>query len=308
MIISKMKRIRLFGVFIFLSLCVAVVAQQDYDNVEGASSVEVYKTVGDVEMRLWFFSPDNVEEESKRSAIIFYFGGGWNGGTPNQFVKHCEYLKARGMIAIVADYRVKSRHGVKAEICVADAKSSIRYLRKHADRLNIDPDKIVSAGGSAGGHLGASVATLPSLDDPKDDMQISCIPNASVLFNPVLVTAAIPEKFEMKDRFSSAMSNRIAVSLESFSPYHNIKFGVCPMLVFHGTGDETVPFVTAKVFHDKMRSVGNVCTLVAYEDEGHGFFNYGKKTNGPFIDTVKRMDDFLVLHGFIDPAPNFKVY
>lgn len=303
-----MNSIKLFGVFIFLSLCVAAVAQQDYDNVEGASSVEVYKTIGDLEMRLWLFNPDNLGEGDKRSAIIFYFGGGWNGGTPNQFVKHCEYLKARGMIAIVADYRVRSRHDVKAEICVADAKSSIRYLRKHSDRLNIDPDKIVSAGGSAGGHLGASVATLPGLDDANDDKQFSCIPNASVLFNPVLVTAEIPELFELKDEFSSSLRERIGVSLGSFSPYHNLKFGIAPMLIFHGTDDKTVPFVTAKVFHDKMRAVGNVCTLVAYEDEGHGFFNYGRNKNGPYIDTVKRMDDFLVLHGFIEPVPNFKVY
>ena len=298
--------------FLFLliatSFCAVLCAQKEYDAVDGASAIEVYKTIDEVELKLWFFNPENMEGGEKKPAIIFYFGGGWNGGTPNQFVKHCEYLKARGMIAIVADYRVRSRHGVKAEFCVADAKSSIRYLRKHADRLNINADKIVSAGGSAGGHLGASVAILPDLDDPTDDKQFSCIPNASVLFNPVLVTAEIPGIFELKDKFSSTLNERVGVSLEAFSPYHNIKFGVAPMLVFHGTADETVPYVTAKAFHDKMRAKGNVSTLVAYEDEGHGFFNFGRKANGPFIDTVKRMDDFLVMLGFIDPAPNFKVY
>lgn len=303
-----MKTYRLLIFMLAMSFCVMIIAQEDYDQVEGASSVEVYKTVDGIDMRLWFFSPDKREIGDKKPAIIFYFGGGWAGGTPKQFLEHSEYLADRGMIAVLADYRVSKRHNVKAEKCVADAKSSIRYLRKHADRLGIDPDKIISAGGSAGGHLGASVALLPGLDDAMDDTSISSIPNASVLFNPVLVTAAIPNVFDLKDRFSSTLHEKIGISLEAFSPYHNIKFGVGPMLIFHGTDDKTVPYMTAKVFYDKMRATGNVCTLVAYEGEGHGFFNYGRNANGPYIDTVKRMDDFLVMLGYLEPVPKWKVY
>jgi len=297
-------------IFIVAFICIGsvLISQNEYDNITDASSVEVYKTIDDIDLRLWFYSPDKVKATTPQPAIIFFFGGGWSGGSPKQFIEHSKYLAARGMVAIVADYRVSNRHGVKAEKCVSDAKSAIRYLRKNAVRLGINPEKIVSAGGSAGGHLGASVALLPGLDDKLDDIIISSIPNASVLFNPVLVTAAIPNVFDLKDRFSSTLHEKIGISLEAFSPYHNIKFGVGPMLIFHGTDDKTVPYITAKVFYDKMRKTGNVCTLVAYEGEGHGFFNYGKKANGPYIDTVKRMDDFLVMLGYIDAVPKLKVY
>jgi len=303
-----MNKIKLIVLTILVCFCITLFAQDEYDKVEGASTVEVYKTIDGTDLRLWFFNPKDIAEGDTRAAIIFYFGGGWNQGTPNQFKKHSEYLAARGMIAILADYRVNKRHNVKAEKCVADAKSSIRYLRKNANRLGIDPDKIVSAGGSAGGHLGASVATLPGLDDPTDDISISSKPNASVLFNPVLATDEIPGQFELVDKFSSTLKSRMEGSLKAMSPYHHVKFGVGPMLIFHGTADETVPYVTAKAFHDKMRSAGNVCTLVAYEGEGHGFFNFGRKANGPYIDTVKRMDDFLVMLGFLDAVPKLKVY
>lgn len=303
-----MKVNRFLFFVLAMCFCVLIFAQEDYDQVEGASSVEVYKTIDDIDLRLWFFNPDNLEDDDSQPAIIFFYGGGWAGGTPKQFIKHSEYLADRGMVAIVADYRVSKRHGVKAEKCVSDAKSAIRYLRKHADRLGINPNKIISAGGSAGGHLGVSVGILPGLDDPNDDKTISCIPNAYVLFNPVLATAEIPGKFDLKDRFSSTLKSKIAIPLERMSPYHHVKFGIGPMLIFHGTEDKTVPFVTAKLFHEKMRAVGNQISLVAYEGEGHGFFNYKRLSNGPYIDTVKRMDDFLVLHGYLQAVPKFKVY
>lgn len=303
-----MKILRVLIILIIISLCGRLLSQTAYDAVQGASSVEVYKSVDDVDLRLWFFNPVESDKSIQRPAIIFFFGGGWAGGTPNQFKKHSEYLAARGMIAVLADYRVSKRHGVKAEKCVADAKSAIRYLRKNAIRLGIDPDRIVSAGGSAGGHLGASVAVLPGHNDPQDDTSISCKPNGSVLFNPVLITDAIPGHFESKDKFSSTLQKRFEGSLKAMSPYHHIKQGIGPMLVLHGTADKTVPFISAKLFVEKMKEVGNQCTLVEYQGEGHGFFNYGKNSNGPYIDTVKRMDDFLVANGFLEATPKIVIH
>lgn len=303
-----MKIIRVLIIIIPILICGRLLSQTAYDDVQGASSVEVYKSVDDVDLRLWFFNPEKTDKSIQRPAIIFFFGGGWAQGTPNQFKEHSEYLAARGMIAILADYRVSKRHRVKAEKCVADAKSAIRYLRKNALRLGLDPNKIVSAGGSAGGHLGASVAILPGHNDLQDDTSISCKPNASVLFNPVLVTDAIPEHFETKDRFSSTLQKRFEGSLSAMSPYHHVTEGIGPMLVFHGTADKTVPFVSAKLFVEKMKELGNQCTLVEYDGEGHGFFNYGKKSNGPYIDTVKRMDDFLVAQGLLEATPKIRIH
>ncbi len=303
-----MNKIKIIILSVLVCFCVILYAQKDYDNIEGASTIEVYKSIDGIDLKLWIFNPPDLSVGDARPAIIFYFGGGWAQGTPRQFKKHCEYLAARGIVAILSDYRVSKRHNVKAEKCVQDAKSSIRFMRQNAARLGIDPDKIISAGGSAGGHLGASVAILPGHNDPTDDTSISCKPNASVLFNPVLATDEIPGKFELVDRFSKTLESRFEGSLKAVSPYHHIKFGVGPMLIFHGTEDKTVPYETAKAFHDKMRATGNVCTLVSYEDSDHGFFNYGKKANGPYIDTVKKMDDFLVLHGYLEPIPKLKVY
>src|SRR5262245_44988630 len=99
-----------------------------YPPVLPGSQVETYKTVGDTKLNLYIYNPDGHKPADKRAAIIFFFGGGWTGGSPGQFEQHCKHLASRGMVAITADYRVASRHQVKAVNCVTDAKSAIRYV------------------------------------------------------------------------------------------------------------------------------------------------------------------------------------
>lgn len=278
-------------------------------QIEGAL-VKTYKTVDNVDLNLWIFNPSKHKAEDKKPAVIFFFGGGWNGGSPSQFVPHCEYLAARGVVAMVADYRVFSRNKVRANKCVADAKSSIRWVREHASELGVDPNKIIAGGGSAGGHLAAATATLPDFDDPTENLSISSKPNALALFNPALILAPIDSKIDGLDKKmgnmeqrTGAKPERMGAKPESMSPYHNITKGLPPTIIFHGTADTTVPFNTAQLFTEKMNKMGNNCLLIAYKGESHGFFNFGKKTNGAFIDSVNKMDKFFVSLGYLEAPP-----
>ena len=267
--------------------------------------VEIYKTIDDVEMKLWIFTPDGHSESDARPAIVFFFGGGFRSGSPGQFRKHCEYLTDRGMVAITADYRVSERHGVKPDACVADAKSAMRYVRANAGRLGIDPDRIAAGGGSAGGYLAGALATLDGLDDPGDDLAVSVEPNALVLFNPGLVSAGIPGKIELSEKRKKIMAERWPdTPLKSVSPYHNVKSGTAPAIIFHGTGDTTIAYQTVAVFWEKMQEMGNRCELVAYEGAGHGFFNFGREGNATFVDTVNKMDAFLTSLGYLPDVPS----
>ncbi len=293
---------------ILISISTLCASGQNSSALQSASEIAVYKTVGDVELKAWIFNPPKHTAEDQRSAIVFFFGGGWRSGNPAQFTKHCEYLAARGMVAMTVDYRVSSRHNVKAKTCVADAKSAIRWMRKNAEKLGIDPNRIVAGGGSAGGHLAASTALLPDHDDPEDDLSINAKPNALALFNPALVLADIPGKLELPSERKQSLTTRMGAPLTSMSPYHHIKKGIGPTIIFHGTDDTTVPFETAELFDTVMDDQGNDCTLVAYEGEGHGFFNYLKKNNSPFIDTVNKLDAFLVEIGYLEAPPTSKVY
>ena len=263
------------------------------------SRAEIYKTIDGTELPLHIFEPKDHKESDKRPTIVFFFGGGWNGGSPTQFEHQCAYLASRGMVAITVEYRVKNRHGVKAVSCFSDAKSAIRWVRQNADRLGIDPDRIAAGGGSAGGHLAGALGTISAFDEPTEDKTISAVPNVLVLFNPALVLAPA-EGYKAKDpKKMAGLENRMGVPPQQLSPYHNIGTNIPPTIIFHGTNDKTVPFDSAKLFTEQAKKKGNKIELVSYEGQGHGFFNYKPTHTGPFIDTLKKTDAFLVSLGYL---------
>ncbi|QGY47528.1 alpha/beta hydrolase fold domain-containing protein [Maribellus comscasis] len=303
-----MKIISLVTIICCFSLIFDANAQTEYPpHIDGAEEI-TYKTVDGTSLNLWIFTPEKHKSTNSAPAIIFFFGGGWKTGSPTQFVKHCEYLSARGMVAIVADYRVKSRHGVHPNVCVSDAKSAIRWVRENASELGVDSDRLAAGGGSAGGHLAAACATLPKFDDVNENKSISSKPNALVLFNPALVLATTDDFEKALNEKIGGLVERMGPKPEDMSPYHNVVGKLPPTIIFHGTGDNTVPFISAELFTKKMHKFGNKCTLVAYQGEPHGFFNYGKNSNAVFIDTVNKMDEFLVSLGYLKAPPKTFIY
>ena len=125
-------------------------------------------------------------------------------------------------MSIAVDYRVGDRHGAMISQCVSDAKSTMRWVRSNADDLGINAERIVAAGSSAGGLLAAATATLPGHDDPRDDQTISPIPNAQILFNPVVLMEELPGKLSIPQSLSELTDGRMGAPARSLSPYHHV--------------------------------------------------------------------------------------
>ena len=259
--------------------------------IEGTKS-ETYRKVGETELKVWIFEPA-AKATQPLPAIVFFFGGGWISGSPTHFEPQSRHLASRGMIAIVADYRVKSRQDAKPADCVSDAKACVRWVRANAARLGIDPNRIAVGGGSAGGHLAASVATLPGLDTAKDDKSVSCLPNALVLFNPGTAMAPFPG-LDLKGFGADLDKEKFGCEPTEISPIHHVKKGVPPTIIFHGKADTTVPYSTVEKFTEVMKAAGNRCDLIGYEGEKHSFFNKSK-----YAETLAAADDFLVSLGYL---------
>lgn len=262
-------------------------------EIPGATA-EVYKNASGTDLYLYIFYPEGHKaEQDRRAAAVFFFGGGWNSGSPTQFEQHARYLASRGMVTALADYRVKSRQRTTPKECVADGKSAVRYLRKHAARLGIDSNRIVASGGSAGGHVAAATGTLPALDDAEDDPNISPRPNALILFNPVFDNGP-----------DGGWGHSVVESYwQDISPAHNITAKTPPAIVFLGDSDALIPVETAKRFQQQMQEVGVTCQLELYENQAHGFFNESKGGSKIFLDTIRKLDQFLVQLQFLEGAP-----
>lgn len=264
----------------------ALEAQIQYVAAIDGAETHLYKTVGDVELRLHLFRPQGVA--SAVPGIVFFFGGGWRQGSPLQFLPHAQHLAERGMLVALADYRVLSRHGTTPVEAVKDARSAIRWLRTHSDEIGLDREHLAAGGGSAGGHLAACTALIDGVDEASDDLAVSARPDALVLFNPAL-------------DLSGLANSRWAFDGDplSISPLQHVRPGMPPTLLFHGTGDTVVPYRQAVAFTESMQAAGNTIELVSFEGRGHGFFNYGRDDNQDYEATITAMDRFLVNLDFL---------
>lgn len=233
----------------------------------------LYKKTPQEDMYFYVLYP--LENNLRKPAIVYFTGGGWNTGEVVDEIPTAAWFRDHGIIGITVDYRVKSRHGTTPLECIMDAKSAMRYIRGHADDFGIDPNKIIAAGGSAGGHL-AICTLLSGGDDPTDDLSISPKPNGLVLHNPVL---------------GEGFGRWFLDNHPEFTPLKNISAGWPPTIISNGTIDDTTPYTGAEKFARLMHDAGNVCELITVKDAGHSCD--WPVSNANFMPTLTYMVSFL---------------
>jgi acetyl esterase/lipase len=282
---SYFNRISQAGLALMLSTC--------FMYGQGRDSL-LYKQVDSTALYLYVDYPPEFDDSKIYPALVFFFGGGWIGGTPAHFAHQAGYFAQRGMICFRADYRVQSRHGTTPFESLKDAKSALRFVRAHAADLAVDPERIVASGGSAGGHLAAATALIDGFNEDGEDTAISSVPNALILFNPVMDNGPGGYGYD-----------RVGDAYRFFSPLHNLNRGAPPTILFLGTEDDLIPVETAAYYKTVMEKVGSRCELFLYEGEKHGFFNYGNFDN--YKKTVNEANRFLVSLGFIKEQPVIEI-
>jgi acetyl esterase/lipase len=243
----------------------------------------VYRTVDRTALDLQVLRPP-ARFVGARPAVVFFFGGGWTNGTVRHFEPFGKELAGRGMVAVFVDYRVSSRHKSTPLQSTEDAQAAMRYVKRHAAELGIDPRRLVAAGGSAGGQLALATTLVPALEEDP------VTPSANLLigYNPVA------------DLRVESWRKRFGDVGAAISPSAFVRSGLPPVLLFHGTADTTVPIQQVRDFCSAMRAAGNACQLEESQDAGHGFFNQGRHDNRWYNEVLARTIAFLAGHGYVE--------
>ncbi len=254
------------------------------------AQAKTYSTEGGRELRIHFYFPREFKEGDARTAILFFNGGAWDRGSVIQFAPHALHFVERGAVCGLVEYRDRQRHpeSVPGD-AVADARSAVQFVRVHAERLGVDPDKVVGVGAGAGGCLVGNTA----MPEGSASDGIDSRPNASVLYSPIIDVEKGSYGFE---QFNDPASAR-QISLS-----RRIAGGLAPMLILHGTADRLIPVELVKDFAKKIQKRKNSCHLVELEGRDQNFFNLNVDPMS-FEIVLAETGEFLEGHGFLEVLP-----
>jgi acetyl esterase/lipase len=232
------------------------------------SSPEIVERAVGRDLGINIFWPD---DNAKRSAVILLHGGGWARGHRDDMHGYARILRARGFLVIASEYRLIDEAPWPAQII--DVKDTIRWVRRNADWLRIDPEKIALQGFSAGGHLAmlaAATADKPIFGEDHPHPGGSAAVGAVVaLFAPPALTR---DMFPVRPPpVADLLGDGDEEVAKAASPLHHIGPSFPPTFLLNGMADPMMPYqVTLRLF-ERLTANGTKVDLHLYHGHTHEF-------------------------------------
>jgi acetyl esterase/lipase len=251
----------------------------------------VYTKVNDWEGKLDLYLPP--AQNGPSPIVINIHGGGWNKGNKESQTGFSGFFKRGYAVANIA-YRLT---GVAtAPAAVEDTRCALIYLINNAKKLNIDPNKIVIMGGSAGGHLALMGGLLEN--NPIFDTNCKGAKNIKV--------AAIIDKYGITDvwdwGYGTLKTSKSATSwlgdkakdkdfAKSVSPLYQVKKTSPPVFIVHGDADPIVPYEQSVALKAKLDEMGVKNEFITVKGGQHGKFEAedNRMVNAKIMDFLKSL-------------------
>lgn len=229
--------------------------------------------------------------EKPRPALVFVHGGGWSSGDKRRGVFRAmplEYAQ-KGYVCISVNYRLTGAAGFPA--CLEDVKCAVRWLRAHAEKYHVDPNRIGGYGNSAGAHLISLLGLVGKDADLEGDGPWQ---DQSSLLNAVCASA-VPTDFtswpggvENRPRLVDFLGQSDASLQEQAvkaSPISYVHAKAPPFLIFQGTRDHLVDVAQADQFVKALKAAGaEDVTYHRYPGAGHRVFTENQKETSPLME------------------------
>lgn len=217
------------------------------------------------------YLPSKRAKDERSPAVLIIHGGGWSGGDKGaaREINIGTTLAQNGYVGFSINYALSAKDKVTWPGNLHDCKTAVRWLRKNAERLQINPDRIGVIGGSAGGHLAAMVAVTGPADglDPKEPYgDLSCRVQCAVdMYGPIDLTQHRDIGMFGKTRDEAPELYKAA------SPTSYLDKSDPPILILHGTTDKTVDLKQSELFAAALKKAGVAHELVVIEGAPHTF-------------------------------------
>lgn len=265
----------------------------------GAARVErnvVYGQVGSKRLVMDMLFP--AATNSPRPVIVSLHGGAWTQGNKSvgtSWLAAPELIK-RGYVFTSINYRLAPRHKFPAQL--EDAKCAVRFLRAHAAEYNLDPNRIVVMGSSAGGHIAALVGTADAdvgFDTSGGWTNESSRVQAVVdMFGHSDLYYAVQRgeglRLIAQAVFGSKNSEEI---LRRASPVTYVSPDDPPFLLVHGEHDGIVPLRQSELMKAALEKAGVPVEMIVVKHAGHCLFAAGRPPNPPSKAVGRMIADFV---------------
>ena len=241
----------------------------------------VYKQAGDQALQMDILTPKDLKAAAA-PVLVYIHGGGWGGGDRYRMMKSdisgvFNRCGKAGIICVSIEYRLNTAK-VSAFDSAVDCKDALRFLVKNAAQYHIDPTRIGTIGGSAGGHL----SLVTALGDPKDfpgDPALAGNDPASlrceVAYYPAtdFTDSALAGRFlgPRAEIMFGGPAEKKADVIRLLSPVALIHKGSTPVYCFHGDKDTTLPVENSRRLYAKGKEVGADIQYTEVKNGRHGF-------------------------------------
>jgi acetyl esterase/lipase len=228
---------------------------------------------------------DVFEPENKNGAAVFFMvSGGFFSSHEAINAKMYYPLLERGYTVFAVVHGSQPKYQIP-EI-TQDIHRAVRYVRYHARRWGVDPEKFGITGGSAGGHLSLTMGTqgAPGKPDAKDpvDRESSAVQAVACYFPPTdflnygkpgedAVGVGILKEFKPAFGARSDTEEGRQKLGQEISPINFITAKLPPTLIIHGDADTLVPIQQATSFVKRAEEAGAVAKLITKPGAGHGW-------------------------------------
>jgi len=232
--------------------------------------------------------------------LMYIHGGGWRGGSKESSVLRLLPWLEKGWAVVNVQYRLAEVS--LAPAAVEDCLCALRWVIQNADTYNIDADRIVVTGNSAGGHLALTTGMIPAsagLDREcpgPEELSVAAIINWYGITN----VGDLLDGENMKTyavTWMGSMPNRLEIAAR-VSPLSYVRAGLPPILSIHGDADPTVPYQHGVRLHEELAKAGVANELHTVPGGRHGGFD--REETVAIFDTI---DLFLTKHGLADSSP-----